>query len=241
MNILITGGAGFIGSSIARALLDKGYTVTIIDDFYSSRKRNIPAGSSFYEMDLRDKKLLQLFKDHEINCVYHQAARGDVRGSLINPYEYCNVNIEGGINLLECSRINKIKGMSFASSGGCVYGKPEFTPTTEDHKMSPIDPYGATKACFEIYLETYRRLYDLNYTIFRYPNVYGPYQNPFGEAGVISIFTKLILDDKEVVINGDGENIRDYVYIDDIVTANLLALNNNSNSPLNVGTGKEQP
>lgn len=188
-------------------------------------------------MDIRDKNLEEIFKEFKIEFVSHQAARGDVRGSIARPDEYADVNIRGGINILECCIRNDVKAIAFASSGGCVYGEPLFTPTDESHAMQPRDPYGATKACFEIYLKTYKQLYGLNFTIFRYPNVYGPFQNPHGDAGVISILTKAMLEDRDVVINGSGEQIRDFVYIDDIVKANIMALTLSSGQVFNVGTG----
>ncbi len=204
---------------------------------YSGRFRNIPDGVQFFNMDIRDKNLEEIFKEFKIEFVSHQAARGDVRGSIDRPEEYADVNILGGINILECCRRNDVKAIAFASSGGCVYGEPLFTPTDEGHPMQPRDPYGATKACFEVYLKTYKQLYGLNFTIFRYPNVYGPFQNPHGDAGVISILTKAMLEDRDVVINGSGEQIRDFVFIDDIVKANVMALTLSNSHVFNVGTG----
>jgi UDP-glucose 4-epimerase len=237
LNILITGGAGFVGSNLAIELLNQNHNVVIVDDLYTGREKNIPKEAIFYKMDIRDSTLMGIFEKHDINFVSHQAARGDVRGSLVNPLEYADVNITGGINLLECCVKQKVSGITFASSGGCVYGEPKNIPTSEDHIMQPLDPYGATKAAFEIYIATYHRLYNLNYTIFRYPNVYGPRQNPYGENGVISIIGKLMLQNKNVTINGDGKNIRDFVYIDDVVYANILSINNILNDSFNVGTG----
>jgi UDP-glucose 4-epimerase len=234
---LVTGGAGFIGSNIARTLLRSGHKVVIVDDLSAGREHNVPKGATFYHLDVRDNGLEKVFKDHAIEFVAHQAARGDVRGSLLRPGEYVDVNIRGGVNVLECCRKNGVRGIAFASSGGCVYGEPNYVPTDENHPMQPRDPYGATKACFEIYLQTYFQLYGLGYTIFRYPNVYGPYQDPYGEAGVISIFTKAMLDGKPITINGDGRQTRDFVFVDDVVRANLMAIERNANATYNVGTG----
>lgn len=237
MNILITGGAGFIGSNLAIELLKRNHKVIIIDDLFTGRAKNIPKEAIFYQKDMRDDDLFHIFEKHDINFVSHQAARGDVRGSLINPKEYADVNIIGGINLLECCVKKQVNGITFASSGGCVYGEPNYIPTKECHAMQPLDPYGSTKAAFEIYIETYHKLYNLNYTIFRYPNVYGPRQNPYGENGVISIIGKLMLQNRPVVINGDGSNIRDFVFVDDVVLANVLSIENILNDTFNVGTG----
>lgn len=237
MKVLVTGGAGFIGSNIVRALLSQGHSVLAIDDLSTGRLSNLPEGAHFIEMDIRSPKLPELFEQEKFDFVSHQAARGDVRQSLLRPGEYVDVNIGGGVNLLECCRQNGVKGIAFASSGGCVYGEPLNVPTKEDHPIQPRDPYGATKACFETYLKTYHLLYGLEYTAFRYPNVYGPYQNPFGEAGVVAIFAKAMLEGRDVTINGDGKQVRDYVYIDDVVAANVAALERNANGPLNLGTG----
>jgi UDP-glucose 4-epimerase len=237
MNILITGGAGFIGSNIADAYLKEGHKVIIIDDLYSGRLSNVPKDAIYVQMDIRDNGLENLFNEYKIDFVNHQAARGDVRGSLERPREYASVNVEGGVNLLECCRKNNVKGVIYSSTGGCVYGEPVYTPSDELHPIQPRDPYGASKACFEIYLKMYKELYNLNYTIFRYPNVYGPRQNPKGEAGVISIFTKLMLDNKDIIINGDGNQERDFVFVNDVVIANLIGTKNPANTVLNLGTG----
>ena len=237
MNILITGGAGFIGSNIADAYIKDGHKVIIIDDLYSGRKINVPKGAIYYEMDIRDPLLEKLFVDYKIDFVNHQAARGDVRGSLERTREYASVNVEGGVNILECCRKNNVKGIIYSSTGGWVYCEPKYIPSDELHPIQPRDPYGASKASFEIYLQMYHELYNLNYTIFRYPNVYGPRQNPFGEAGVISIFTKLMLNSDNIIINGDGSQERDFVFVNDVVKANLIGTITPANTSLNLGTG----
>lgn len=237
MNILVTGGAGFIGSNISEAYIKLGHKVIIIDDLYSGRKENVPENAIFFEMDIRDTKLKDVFKKYKIEFVNHQAARGDVRGSVERPKEYADVNITGGINLLECSVQNNVSGFIYSSTGGCVYGEAKYFPTDESHPMQPRDPYGASKASFELYVQTYHQLYGLPYTIFRYPNVYGPKQNPFGEAGVVSIFSKRIIADNDIIINGDGTQERDYVFVDDVVRANLLATEKKSNCVYNLGSG----
>ena len=237
MNILVTGGAGFIGSNIVDAYVSVGHHVVVLDDLSTGRRRNLNGKAVFVEMDVRSQELERLFHKHAIEFVNHQAARGDVRASIDGPEEYADVNIRGGVNLLECCRKTGVKGVIYSSTGGCVYGDPLYVPTDEKHPIRPRDPYGASKACFEIYLDMYRQLYGLPFTIFRYPNVYGPRQNPLGEAGVVSIFTKKMLRDAEVVINGTGTQERDFVFVDDIVRANLLATEKSYDDAFNVGTG----
>jgi len=237
LNILVTGGGGFIGSNIADAYLLAGHKVIIIDDMSTGRKQNIPKNAEFVEMDIRDSNLNDLFKDYRINFVNHQAARGDVRGSVENPKEYVDVNIMGGVNLLECCVKNDVNGIIYSSTGGCVYGEPLYCPTDESHPMRPIDPYGSSKASFELYLPVFKQLYNLQYTIFRYPNVYGPRQNPFGEAGVISIFSSRMLKKQKVIINGSGLQERDYVYISDVVKANMMATEKMGNTVYNLSSG----
>jgi len=187
MNVLVTGGAGFIGSNIVDVYVELGHRVIVVDDLSTGRRRNLNRKAIFVEMDVRSPEKGRLFREYEIEFVNHQAARGDVRASIHGPEEYADVNIRGGINLLECCRKNEVRGIVYSSTGGCVYGDPLYVPTDEAHPIRPRDPYGASKAGFEIYLETYRQLYGLPFTIFRYPNVYGPRQNPFGEAGVVTL------------------------------------------------------
>jgi UDP-glucose 4-epimerase len=236
MNVLITGGAGFIGSSIAREYIKHGHSVVLVDDLWSGRESNLPRNSIFYKLDIRSDQVNEICDEHKIELINHQAARGDVRQSLKIPEEYADVNIIGGLKLLEIARKKNMRGIIYSSTGGCVYGEPEYVPTDEKHIVQPVDPYGTSKACFETYVQSYKRLYGLDYVIFRYPNVYGPRQNPFGEAGVISIFTSLMLKNNEVIINGDGNQERDYLYIDDVVNANLHALEKLDSNIYNLGT-----
>lgn len=237
MNVLVTGGAGFIGSNIVDAYVELGHRVVVVDDLSTGRKRNLNAQAIFRQMDVRAAELERLFREYEIEFVSHQAARADVRTSIDKPEEFADVNIRGGVNLLECCRRTRVRGVVYASTGGCVYGEPLYTPTDERHPIQPRDPYGASKACFEIYLETYGRLYGLPFTIFRYPNVYGPRQNPLGEAGVVAIFANKMLKGEDVVINGAGTQERDFVFVDDVVEANLLATERSYNDAFNIGSG----
>jgi UDP-glucose 4-epimerase len=236
--ILVTGGAGFIGSHISDASIAAGHRVIVVDDLSTGRLENINPHCEFYKMDVRDPGLEGLFKKWSIDVVSHQAARASVRGAMEDPVTYAQVNLCGGINLLECCRKNGVRKIIYASTGGCVYGEPLYLPVDEAHPMTPRDPYGASKASLEMYLPLYEMNYGLRYTILRYPNVYGPRQDPLGEAGVVSIFIGQMLRDIQPVINGDGQQLRDYVFVEDVVRANLLVFNRGDNSTFNLGSGK---
>jgi UDP-glucose 4-epimerase len=237
MNILLTGGAGFIGTYLAEAYLRDGHTVVILDDFSTGRESNVPKGAIVERLDVRDAALKNVFSRHRIDFVNHHAARADVRDSVKHPELYLDVNVRGGLNLLECARHAKVRGFVFASSGGCSYGEPQYVPTDEAHPLNPHDPYGTSKVAFELYLQTYSQLYEIPYTIFRYPNVYGPRQDPFGESAVIAIFAGRMLRNLDVTIFGDGSQVRDFVCVDDIVDANLIATQKPANRPYNLGWG----
>jgi UDP-glucose 4-epimerase len=236
-NILVTGGAGFIGSHIVDAYIAAGHQVVVIDDLFTGHRENVNPKCQFYEMDIRDARLASLFEQHAFDVVSHQAARGNVRASMEDPMTYADVNIRGGVNLLECCRRFAVKKIIYSSTGGCVYGEPRYLPADESHPLQPRDPYGASKASYELYLPVYEMNYGLKYTILRYPNVYGPRQDPLGEAGVVSIFAGQMLRGLQPTINGDGEQLRDYVYVSDVVRANLLVLNDGDNDVFNVGWG----
>jgi UDP-glucose 4-epimerase len=188
-------------------------------------------------MDVRDKALEELFADERFDLVNHQAARGNVRASIDKPWEYADVNVTGGVNLLNCGRRHGVRKFIYASTGGCVYGEPQYVPSDENHPIAPRDPYGASKASFELFLPVFALCYGLKYTIFRYPNVYGPRQDPFGEAGVVSIFLGQMLRGQQPIINGDGEQERDYVFVTDVARANVIALDKGDNDVFNVGWG----
>ena len=237
MKILVTGGAGFIGSHIVDAYVEAGHEVVAIDDLSTGHVENVNHGARFYKMDVRDPALEELFATEQFDVVNHQAARGNVRASMEDPMIYADVNVWGGINLLECCRKYGVGKIIYSSTGGCVYGELQYLPADENHPIQPRDPYGASKASFELYLPVYTMNYDLRYTILRYPNVYGPRQDPFGEAGVVSIFIGQMLRGVQAVINGDGEQQRDFVYVSDVVRANLLALENGDNGVYNLGWG----
>jgi UDP-glucose 4-epimerase len=238
VNILVTGGAGFIGSHIVDAFVEAGHAVTVIDDLSTGHRSNVNPGARFLEMDIRSPDLDRLFVDSRFEVVSHQAARADVRGSMRDPLLYADVNIGGGINLLEAARRHGVRKVVYSSTGGCVYGDLQYWPADERHPIRPRDPYGASKAGFELYLPVYEMNYGLAYTTLRYPNVYGPRQDPFGEAGVVAIFVGQMLQGRTPVINGDGEQSRDYVFVADVVRANLLALEHGDNDAFNLGSGR---
>jgi UDP-glucose 4-epimerase len=237
MKILITGGAGFIGSHIVDAYCDLGHDVVAIDDLSTGHARNVNPAARFIQMDIRDAHLDELFADERFDLVNHQAARGNVRASIEDPLVYADVNVRGGVNLLESSRKHGVRKFVYASTGGCVYGEPKYVPSDEAHPIAPRDPYGASKASFELYLPVFAHLWGLKYTIFRYPNVYGPRQDPLGEAGVVSIFLGQMFRGHQPIINGDGEQERDYVFVTDVARANSLALEGGDNNVFNVGWG----
>jgi UDP-glucose 4-epimerase len=239
MRILITGGAGFIGSNIADLYIKDGHEVTIIDDLSTGHLGNVNPKARFLELDIRSPELEDLFRESDFDIVNHQAARGNVRLSVEIPMEFADVNVRGGVNLLECCRKFGTKKIIYSSTGGCVYGELLTIPADENHPIKPVEPYGVSKASFELYLAAYKEMYGLNYTIFRYPNVSGPRQDPFGEAGVVSIFIGQMLDNEQIVINGDGEQTRDYVFVGDVARANKLALEKGDNDVFNLGTGIE--
>jgi UDP-glucose 4-epimerase len=237
MKALVTGGAGFIGSHIVDAYCDEGLEVVALDDLTTGHVANVNPAARFVQMDVRDPELERFIATERFDIVNHQAARGNVRASMEDPVGYAEVNVGGGVNLLDACRKSGVNKFIYASTGGCVYGEPQYTPTDEKHVVAPRDPYGASKASFELYLPVFAMNYGIKYTIFRYPNVYGPRQDPFGEAGVISIFLGQMLRGQQPVINGDGEQERDYVYVGDVARANVLALTKGDNDIFNVGWG----
>jgi len=239
LKILVTGGAGFIASHIADALVNEGHNVFIVDNLSTGFRRNINPKAAFIEADIRDEALKAVFEKENFDVVIHHAAQMDVRRSVADPSYDANVNILGTINLLQNCVRTKVKKFMFASTGGAVYGDQKYFPADENHPTNPLSPYGISKLSVEKYLFFYKAQYDLNYTILRYANIYGPRQNPFGEAGVVAIFSTRLLHGEQPVINGTGEQTRDYVYVGDVVKANLLALNDTRSDIYNIGTAKE--
>jgi UDP-glucose 4-epimerase len=238
-NICVTGGAGFIGSHVADALVAAGHRVLIVDDLSSGRKENVPKEAELQVLDVRSEEAGQLLVDREVEILVHHAAQMDVRHSVADPIFDAEVNILGLLNLLEAARVGSLRQVIFASTGGAIYGEQDTYPADETHVARPLSPYGVSKLASERYLYFYHQEYRLDATCLRYANVYGPRQNPHGEAGVVAIFSRRLLDGEEAVINGDGLQTRDYVYVNDVVRANLASLDRPGYSIYNVGTGVE--
>jgi len=222
--ILVTGGAGFIGSHVVDLFIAKGYEVVILDDLSTGRASNLNPQAKFYQMDIRSPEVRDLFAAEKPDFISHHAAQMDVRRSVAQPLFDADVNVLGSINLIECAKEFGVKHFVYISTGGAVYGEPERLPCDESHPINPICQYGASKHTVEHYLYMYHVNYGLNYTVLRYPNVFGPRQDPHGEAGVVAIFTGKMLSGQPVTINGDGEQTRDFVYVGDCAYANYLAV-----------------
>ncbi|PKP59760.1 MAG: UDP-glucose 4-epimerase [Candidatus Altiarchaeales archaeon HGW-Altiarchaeales-1] len=240
--ILVTGGAGFIGSNLADELLKQGHSVKVLDNLTTGRMENLSNATKsgkfkFYKGDLRDFDT-KILKDVEI--IFHLAAQIDVRKSVENPVYDMDINIKGSINLIQQAINSNVKKIIYSSSGGAIYGEPTILPADENTNIKPVSPYGASKFAVECYLHTFSKIYGLKYTAMRYGNVYGRRQDPLGEAGVIAIFFGRLSQNKIPVIFGDGTQTRDYVSVDDVVKANIAAIDKlKKYNEYNVGTGKE--
>jgi UDP-glucose 4-epimerase len=239
LKILVTGGAGFIASNIADALIDEGHNVFVLDNLSSGFEKNINSKAKFIKADIRDKNLSDLFAKEKFDLINHHAAQMDVRRSVADPAFDADTNIIGTINLLQNCVKYGVKKFMFASTGGAIYGEQDYFPADEKHPTSPLSPYGISKLSVEKYLFFYMAQYNLKYTILRYANIYGPRQNPHGEAGVVAIFSKKLLNAEQPIINGDGKQTRDYTFVGDVVKANLITLSDNASDIYNVGTGIE--
>jgi len=238
MRILVTGGAGFIGSHIVDALVGSGHEVSVVDDLSTGRTENINPGARFRQVDIRAHGLGEVFDKERPEIVIHDAARANVRESLQNPLLYAEVNVVGSLNILECCRKYRVRKVIYASTGGAVYGEPKTLPVPEEHAVNPLDPYGASKHHVEHYLHLYRTNFGIDFTVLRYPNVYGPRQDPFGEAGVVAIFSRQMLHGENPVVNGTGEQERDFVFVSDVVAANLQSLVHGTGAIYNIGSGR---
>ena len=239
MKILVTGGAGFIASQIADAFINEGHEVCILDNLSTGFEKNINKKGRFIKSDITSPSILEIFTKEKFDVVNHHAAQIDVRKSVNDPIFDASTNILGTINLLQACIKTGVKKFMFASTGGAVYGEQEYFPADEKHPTNPVSPYGITKLSIEKYLFFYKNEYGLNHTILRYANVYGPRQNPFGEAGVVAIFANKLLKNENPIINGEGNQTRDYVFVEDVVKANVITLGSNTSNIFNIGTGIE--
>jgi len=238
MTFLVTGGAGFIASHIVDRLINEGNQVVVIDDLSTGSEDNLNAEARFYKMDIRSPKLASIFETEKPDYVSHHAAQVSVIRSLKEPIIDVRINIEGSLNVIDLSRKHGVKKIVYASTAA-LYGEPKYLPVNQKHPVNPLTPYGVSKHIVEHYLYAYSLNYGLNYTVLRYANVYGSRQNPYGEAGVIAIFAQKMLNGEQPVIFGDGTGTRDYVYIDDIVEANILALDRGDRGIYNLGSNRE--
>lgn len=249
--VLVTGGAGFIGSHVVDGYVKEGWEVTVVDNLSKGKKEYINPRANFYQIDILDNKIKQIFKKEKFDLVNHHAAQIEVRSSIKDPQLDTKINILGTLNILNMCKEYRVENFIFISSGGAIYGDPISLPVRETHPKTPLSPYGINKYTIELYLFFYKRVFGINYISLRYANVYGPRQDPFGEAGVIAIFSSKMLRGEVPTIFGDGEQTRDYVFVGDVVDANLKAtkeigkLNSSKiSSPddlaYNIGTGKEE-
>lgn len=239
MKVLVTGGAGFIGSHIMDALVERGDDVVVVDNLSTGSEQNINPKARFYRLSICDKELAEVFKLERPQVVSHQAAQTMVTRSISEPVFDAEQNILGSLNvILNCLKfgVNKIV---YASSGGAIYGEPKYRPVDERHPTTSLSPYGVSKHAVEYYLQLYGSEYELNYVVLRYANVYGPKQNPKGEAGVVAIFARQMLRGQQPTIFGSGDKTRDYVHVSDVVAANLIAMERSENAIYNIGTGVE--
>lgn len=239
MKCIVTGGAGFIGSHVVERLHADGHAVLVLDDFSTGNKENIPAGVPFETVSITDGKVESLIRDFAPDCVIHLAAQKNVRVSLDNPVFDTDINVLGSVSVFEAARRSGCKKIIFASSGGAVYAPTDDLPLTEDSKIAPISPYGVAKATADMYLSYYHAVHGMDYVSLRLANVFGPRQDPKGEAGVIALFFDALLHDKPVKIFGTGEQTRDFVFVEDVVDAIVAATVYSGALVCNIGTGTE--
>jgi UDP-glucose 4-epimerase len=238
MKILVTGGAGFIGSHVVEAYLADGHDVRVVDNLATGRRANVPRGVKLHEVDIHSFEFERVFDEFRPDVVNHHAAQASVKVSNQDPVFDLEMNGGGTLRVAELSVRFGAKKLIYASTGGALYGDPIRVPVDESHPIQALSPYGMSKRVGELYVEFYGRTKGLEYTILRYANAYGPRQDPSGEAGVCAIFTGQMLRGEQCTIDGDGEQMKDYVYVGDIARANVLALSKGSGRAINIGTGR---
>ena len=235
---LVTGGAGFIGSHLVDRLLSEGYKVVVADDLSTGKLQNLNQSATFHHTDITHASIQEVFNRTQPDLVFHLAAQVSVTNSAKDPIKDAQINVIGTLRLLEASRRSSVQKFIFSSTGGALYGEPDLNPCPEGTPIAPLSAYGLSKYLAEQYVDLYHRMYHLNYTTLRYSNVYGPRQDPHGEAGVIAIFTQAMLEGKPPQIFGSGDQERDFLYVSDVVEANLLAIDRGDGHAFNIGTGQ---
>ena len=239
MKVLVTGGAGFIGSHLVDRLVQEGHEVVVVDNLSTGKRRNLNRVARFVKLDIQSSGLERVLRNERPHMVMHLAAQMDVRKSVEDPMFDAQVNVLGTLNVLQQSIKHGVRKVVFSSSGGAIYGEQEIYPAPESHVTRPLSPYGVSKLCGEQYLSYYQRVNGLQIVSLRYANVYGPRQDPEGEAGVVAIFIQKLLNNEQAIVNGNGRQTRDFVYVEDVVEANLAAMGQDVQGTYNVGTGEE--
>lgn len=237
MRILVTGGAGFIASHVTDAYVEQGHQVLVVDDLSTGRRENLNAAAHLEQLDVASPRFADLVADFSPETINHHAAQVSVRDSVEDPLEDARRNVLGSANVMEAAWRHGVGHVIYASSGGAIYGEPAELPAAENAPILPVSPYGLTKYAGELYGEYYARMHNLCFTALRYANVYGPRQDPLGEAGVVAIFSNSMLSGGEPIINGEGTQVRDYVFVGDVVRANVLAIETRKKGAYNIGTG----